>query len=243
MEHKRRDSPSPATDRRREGSGAHRSRAKPGHTFRDREVGGFCSRRAVASSYESTVAINLKTGAQLTVGSNATSCQRLWNPTWSGNGSQLVVHYGSCESPLRTTGSLAIVRPGSSWQFSRNSPIKPSAGCGYGSAIFDSDGILAVEGCAEASPARVYLTHSATPIWCSSITAAKSRADHDASLRLIQAVPTATINRGEQPSIPRHGESRPAGVPDVEPRPVVYDGLDPLAPACSLRHHSVTQTR
>ena len=116
------------------------------------------------------LALNLETDAEWTVGSEATVCHDLRTPAWSENGSELVVPYGPSNLPAGTTevpgaggfdesclepqpAGLAIVQAGSSSQFSPSALIEPAAGCSYESAVFDSEGILAVEGCSEGSPA------------------------------------------------------------------------------------------
>ena len=49
------------------------------------------------------LAINLETGAEWTVGSEATVCHDLRTPAWSENGSELVVPYGPSNLPAGTT--------------------------------------------------------------------------------------------------------------------------------------------
>ena len=114
-------------------------------------------------SFESLhlLAINLKTGAEWTVGSEATACHDLRSAAWSENGSELVVPYGPSNLPAGTNqvpgaggfeercpesqpAGLAIVQAGASSEFTPNAQIEPSAGCSYESAVFDSEGILAV---------------------------------------------------------------------------------------------------
>ena len=120
------------------------------------------------------LAINLKTGAQWTVGSEATACHDLRNAAWSANSSELVVPYGPSNLPAGTTqvpdlgpegesclapqpAGLAVVKAGTSSEFSPSALIEPTAGCSYESAVFDSEGILAVEGCSEGSPPFPYI--------------------------------------------------------------------------------------
>jgi hypothetical protein len=120
------------------------------------------------------LAINLKTGAEWTVGAEATACHDLRDPAWSQNSSELVMPYGPSNLPPGTTqapdhgaegesclapqpAGLAVVKAGSSSEFSPSALIEPTAGCSYESAVFDSEGILAVEGCSEDSPPFPYM--------------------------------------------------------------------------------------
>lgn len=125
------------------------------------------------------LAINLKTGAQWTVGANATVCENLGTPAWSADSSELVVPYGPSTLPAGTTHApgvegfnqycpesqptgLAIVQAGTSSEFSTNALIEPKAGCSYESAAFDSEGIVAVEGCSEGTPPSRYTPNTRT---------------------------------------------------------------------------------
>ncbi len=113
------------------------------------------------------LAINLKTGAEWTVGSEATACHDLRAPAWSANSSEwwcptdprICQPYHPGARPrgrgrilAPQPAGLAVVKAGSSSEFSPTALIEPASGCSYESAVFDSEGILAVEGCSEDSP-------------------------------------------------------------------------------------------
>ena len=55
----------------------------------------------------------------------------------------------------------AVVKAGSSSEFSPSALIEPSAGCSYRSAIFDGEGILAFESCSELGPHGEVVTEPA----------------------------------------------------------------------------------
>lgn len=126
----------------------------------------------VCTSYQNQhlLAINLVTGAEWTVGASATACHSLGAVSWNETGSELVVPFGPSNLPPGSTHGqrmiggesclvhkpvgLAVVNTGSSSEFSEHALIEPASGCEYESAIFDSEGILAVEGCTEGAPHR-----------------------------------------------------------------------------------------
>jgi Tol biopolymer transport system component len=106
---------------------------------------------------------DLGSAGQWTIGADAAPCHEISTPSWSTDGSRLVFAYGPASSsqlPEVPTsdlgkgvctrsrpGEVAIVPAEHYSQFSTARLIPPPKGCSYQAAVFDRDGIAAVEGC------------------------------------------------------------------------------------------------
>ena len=103
-------------------------------------------------------------------GAKAGACHELGSAAWNESDSEVVVPFGPSNLPAGTTtvehgafgegckepqpAGLAVVKAGVSSEFSPSGLIAPAPACSYESAVFDSEGILAVEGCSEGAPTR-----------------------------------------------------------------------------------------
>jgi hypothetical protein len=106
---------------------------------------------------------DLGSASQWTIGADAAPCHEISTPSWSTDGSRLVFAYGPASSsrlPEVPTsglgrgvctrsrpGEVAIVAADHYSQFSSARLIPPAKGCSYQAAVFDRDGVAAVEAC------------------------------------------------------------------------------------------------
>lgn len=125
-------------------------------------LAGSCAR----SYFNSHLLVeNLKSRHQWTIGAEAEVCHSLSTPAWNPAGTRLVFVYGPsavrgrvnlnygqgiCASPL--PGELAVLPASGTLPLSKAHLIQPSKGCSYQDAVFDRQGIAAVEGCKQGSP-------------------------------------------------------------------------------------------
>ena len=115
---------------------------------------------------------DLRSGQEWTIGADAAPCHALYTPSWSPDGSKLVFAYGPANSSERLPetprsglgkgvctqnrpGEVAVVPAERSSQLSSARLIPPPKGCSYQAAVFDRQGIAAVEGCEQGTP-RAY---------------------------------------------------------------------------------------
>lgn len=111
---------------------------------------------------------DLRTGAMIPIGADATPCHSLFNVAWSADGTRLVFPYGpsllprsttfkpsnTCESPRwNRLVVVSALHPSSSrrWKLPTAQPH-----CSYQSAAFDTAGIVASEGCTIGAPATQF---------------------------------------------------------------------------------------
>jgi Tol biopolymer transport system component len=115
---------------------------------------------------------DLRSGQEWTIGADAAPCHALYTPSWSPDGSKLVFAYGPANSSERLPetprsglgkgvctqnrpGEVAVVPAERSSQLSSARLIPPPKGCSYQAAVFDRQGIAAVDGCEQGTP-RAY---------------------------------------------------------------------------------------
>ncbi len=119
-----------------------------------------------ASSFfnQHIVVRDLRAHRRWSIAADAAPCHALSRPAWSPDGSELVFAYGASTLPPHSKyvpdsicteprpSDLAVVAAGRPTRISAWTLIPPSAGCSFQSAAFDSQGIVAIEGCSRGAP-------------------------------------------------------------------------------------------
>jgi hypothetical protein len=108
---------------------------------------------------------DLQSGRHWTLGAGAAVCHSLSTPSWNAAGSRLVFVYGPSKVRGRASprygegicteshpGEVAVLPASGSVPLSKAHLIAPSNGCSYQSAVFDRQGIAAVEVCGRRTP-------------------------------------------------------------------------------------------
>ncbi|MBV9007301.1 MAG: hypothetical protein JO181_21725 [Solirubrobacterales bacterium] len=107
---------------------------------------------------------DLRAHRRWSIAADAAPCHALSRPAWSPDGSELVFAYGASTLPPHSKyvpdticteprpSDLAVVAAGRPTRISAWTLIPPSTGCSFQSAAFDSQGIVAIEGCSRGAP-------------------------------------------------------------------------------------------